>query len=163
EPEESTRELYRQLVRTAGGGGEVGARPMAPGQAAISAGGGAGLALVGRATELAALESCLQRALDVGGRVAVISGEARVRQTGLLGGLGAAASATGRRVVVGHCCETEQPLPFRPWIDALRDEEPALDAAQLGGLTAAARAQLAGLFAELSSHRSETGIPGDDH
>src|SRR5262245_13827229 len=162
EPEESTRELYRQLVRTAGGGREPGTRSSAPGPAAISAGGGTGVALVGRAAERAALESCLQRALDGGGRVAVISGEAGVGKTRLLEELAIVAAGAGLRVVVGHCFETEQPLPFRPWIDALRDERPALDATRLADLTPAARAQLAGLFSELSAHGSESGIPADD-
>ncbi len=163
EPEESTREIYRQLVRTAADGAGPGARSARSGQAATTTGGSAGIALVGRAAELSALENSLQRVLDGHGRVAVISGEAGVGKTRLLEELESVAAVAGVRVVVGHCFETEQPLPFRPWIDALRDEQPALDTARLADLSAAARAQLARLFSELSPRGSESGVLADDH
>jgi DNA-binding SARP family transcriptional activator len=164
EPEESTRALYRQLLRGAPGD------PSALDRFAESSDGGAWLAagvtrgpLIGRAPALEALERSLERALDGVARVALISGEAGIGKTRLLEALGDAATARGARVLLGRCYETEQPLPFRPWVDVLRGERPSLEPVALAGLTAGARAQLARLFAELPPSAESRDILADDH
>ncbi len=164
EPEESTRALYRQLLRGAPGD------PSALDRFAESSDGGAWLAagvtrgpLIGRAPALEALERSLERALDGGARVVLISGEAGIGKTRLLEALGDAATARGARVLLGRCYETEQPLPFRPWVDVLRGERPSLEPVALAGLTAGARAQLARLFAELPPSAESRDILADDH
>src|SRR5262245_15880261 len=164
EPDEPTRALYRQLLRGAP------AEPSAIDRFPTSGDGGAWLAagvtrgpLIGRATALEKLERSLDLALDGGARVALISGEAGIGKTRLLEALGDAAAARGARVLLGRCYETEQPLPFRPWVDLLRGERQSLEPDALTGLTTGARAQLARLFSELPPSAESRDILADDH
>src|SRR5262249_36103436 len=55
----------------------------------------------------------------------------------------------GGRVLVGQCHESDQALPFGPWVDLLRTARAELGP-ELGGLTPAWRAELARLLPELS-------------
>src|SRR5262249_62092900 len=119
--------------------------------------------LIGRATAREALEASLGRALDDGARVALISGEAGIGKARPLEARGGAPAARGARVLLGRCYETEQPLPFRPWVDVLRGERPSLEPDALAGLTTGARAQLARLFAELPPSAESRDILSDDH
>jgi DNA-binding SARP family transcriptional activator len=164
EPEESTRALYRQLLRGASGDPGVLDRFAESSDGGVWLGAGVTRGpLIGRATALEALERSLERALDGGARVALISGEAGIGKTRLLEALGDAAAARGARVLLGRCYETEQPLPFRPWVDVLRGERSSLEPVALASLTAGARAQLARLFAELPPSAESRDIPADDH
>jgi DNA-binding SARP family transcriptional activator len=163
EPEEPTRELYRNILRSAGrddgpsargaAAGGLGLRPAAPGALGE---------LVGRAAPLATLERSLEQTLEAGARVAVVTGEAGIGKTRLLEEIAATAFARGVRVVLGRCYETEQPLPFRPWVDALRGDRPALDPSDLGRLAEGVRAQLGRLFPELPTSATDDGILPND-
>jgi tetratricopeptide (TPR) repeat protein len=164
EPEEETRALYLQLLRAAGG---PGSRPSRPGLPA-AAGSGAGprpteSRLVGRVAELAALSRVLEGALDAGGRVAMVSGEAGVGKTRLLQELAAEARARGVRVLPAWCYETERSLPFRAWVDAFRAEQPALDPALSDRLSPVSRAALARVFPELARPDEPTETESDEH
>jgi DNA-binding SARP family transcriptional activator len=161
EPEEETRALYRELLRGSGVRRPGGAGPRRSPEAAATT----HQALVGRAAELGALRDAFERALDHGARVAVVSGEAGIGKTRLLEELTVEAAARGARVLSAWCYETERGLPFRPWIDAFRGEQPALDSALAAALGPAARVSLARVFPELARppsrrRRSRTSTAG---
>src|SRR6185295_11738446 len=86
--------------------------------------------------------------LGRGGLVAV-SGEAGIGKSRLIQDLGGRAVALGCRVVVGRCFESEQILPFAPWVGVLRSEamRPALSEVTAGDPRR--RAELARLLPEL--------------
>ncbi len=60
-----------------------------------------------------------------------------------------AAAGAGVRILLGRCHETEQALPLRPWVEALRGERSALDPGLRDRLAATTSAQLGRLFPEL--------------
>jgi DNA-binding SARP family transcriptional activator len=157
EPEEQTRDLYRELLRGKPSGSS-GARRFPEGGAA-----GFRPALVGRAPELAALRDALDRALDHGARVALVTGEAGIGKTRLLEELGTEAAARGARVLSAWCYETERSLPLRPWIDAFRAEQAALDPALAAALGPVARVSLARVFSELARPDTPAETESSEH
>ncbi|HYE92570.1 MAG TPA: AAA family ATPase, partial [Terriglobales bacterium] len=105
--------------------------------------------LVGRDTELVALRERLTLAARGKGQVAVITGEAGIGKSRLVAELASDASARGIRVLLGRAHETEQILPFRPWIDALRAGRALVDL-DGGARARATRTELVRLFPELA-------------
>jgi DNA-binding SARP family transcriptional activator len=103
-------------------------------------------ALVGRARELALLERGLEAGWAGEGRVALLVGEAGVGKTRLLEELVALASTRGATLIRGRCFESEQVLPFAPWVDALRGHAALADGALRNSLTPALRAALSRLL-----------------
>jgi DNA-binding SARP family transcriptional activator len=163
EPEEETRQLYQDLL----------SRPPAASSAETSNGvpetstlyrGVAAQAidgpLIGRDAELAHL-----RPIVTGhgnrGRVVILVGEAGVGKTRLVSELTACADAAGRRVLLGRCHESEQILPFAPWLSVLKAARVTGDEAQLGGLPAPMRRELGRLLPELWSRADEDGSAAD--
>ncbi|MGH7303252.1 MAG: ATP-binding protein, partial [Candidatus Rokuibacteriota bacterium] len=112
--------------------------------------------LVGREGELGRLRQRLRVAWHGRGQMILVTGEAGVGKTRLVEELAAAASAQGARVLLGRGHETEQILPFRPWIDALRAGR-ALEAAG----TSRGRAELARLFPELATPETQPPITAE--
>jgi DNA-binding SARP family transcriptional activator len=163
EPEEKTRALYRELLR--GAGGSPGARRRAVASPPGSPGGGttAHPALVGRAAELGALRDALEQALDHGARVAVVTGEAGIGKSRLVEELRAEAAARGARLLWAWCYETERSLPFRPWVDAFRAEQAALDPVLVAGLRPVSRGSLARVFPELARPDEPMDVESDRH
>ncbi|MGY1606637.1 helix-turn-helix transcriptional regulator [Geodermatophilus sp. SYSU D00700] len=77
--------------------------------------------LVGRAGELAELESAVERAVAGRGSAVLVAGDAGVGKSRLLDELAARAAARGLRVLVGHCVDLgEVGLPYLPFVDLLR-------------------------------------------
>ena len=106
--------------------------------------------LVGRELDLGRLRDALQAAWTGRTRLVAVIGEAGIGKSRLAAELGVEAQRAGGRVLVGHCHESEQVLPFAPWIDALRegglvDEKEILDA-----LGPAWRAELSRLLPEIA-------------
>jgi hypothetical protein len=164
EPEELTRELYRKVLR---GPGDSPAQPVPPG-AARSLGHQPSTVtrghFVGRTAALDALERSLETTLDGGGRVTLVSGEAGSGKTRLLEEFTAAATARGIRVALGRCYETEQPLPFRPWLDTLRVDGVTLAPELRDTMSELARAALVRLFPELGRpDERPAATTGDEH
>jgi len=156
EPEEETRQLYSEILRTTGGE-RAGARPAA----AVSQAAGARAAeapMIGRDADLDRLRASLARMLDQGGATVLVSGEAGIGKTRLIHEFAADALARGVRVVLGRCHETEQALPLHPWIEALRGDRLALDPALRSRLGAGAGAQLVRVFPELSGVQEQPGL-----
>lgn len=132
EPEEATKALYREILRSPGGASPApeDPAPAANGTTAIprlavSSGIASPLSsaeapLIGRQRELSQLTALLNDAWAGGRRLVVIVGEAGVGKSRLAAGVGARALQQGGQVLLGRCYESEQSLPFSAWIDAFR-------------------------------------------
>jgi tetratricopeptide (TPR) repeat protein len=146
-PEPATTELYRRI-----GARKTRSAPVATRRsprAAANRFASDVTPLVGRGPERARLERALADArLGRGGFMAV-SGEAGIGKSRLIQDLGTRAGALGCRVVVGRCFESEQVLPFAPWVGVLRSEamRPALS--EVTTREPRSRAELARLLPEL--------------
>ena len=75
--------------------------------------------VVGRDTELAALDALLTDVIAAKGRVALVGGDAGLGKSALLRRFLEMARSRGARVLVGECTEVEARRPFGPVIDAL--------------------------------------------
>ncbi len=117
--------------------------------------------LVGRREELARLQDILNEACGGSGRTVVVLGEAGIGKTRLLEEL--ATLQRDGRLVVGRCYETEQILPFGPWVEALRAGLGLLDPAALEGLEPVWRAELARLLPELADPDLFAPGPAEDY
>jgi DNA-binding SARP family transcriptional activator len=150
DPERETRELYRSILRER----EAVAAHKVPAAWTHDT------PLVGRDADLAMLETALGAALDGGGRAALVLGEAGIGKSRLVAELASRAASRGARVLAGHCHETEQTVPFRSWIEALRSGIDLADPALAGALPPSHRFELARLFSELGAPPAGGG---DDH
>ncbi len=143
EPEPETTELYLEILRSSAPAGVAAAADEPPRPAGE-------IPLIGRDAELVALRDALDEARQGRGRLVLISGEAGIGKTRLLAELRVEAAARGTRVLLGHCHQTEQVLPFRPLIDCLRTGGLAGDSTLLAQLSPATRTDLARLLPELA-------------
>jgi DNA-binding SARP family transcriptional activator len=162
QPEVETRAVRQDVLRTP-------ARPVraADGGAATSAAAPAALArpdvaprdvpLVGREAEMARIEEALDRTWAGDGLALGLDGEAGIGKSRLAAEAAARAQRRGGRVLVGRCYETEQILPYGPWLDALRSAGIARDAALLDGLGPVWRAELARLLPEAAGAEFPAG------
>ena len=81
---------------------------------------GSGIPLVGRRTELAALESALSAAAAGRARAVLLAGDAGVGKSRLLAELTTRARADGVTVLTGRCLDVERAgLPYLPFVEAL--------------------------------------------
>ena len=101
---------------------------------------------------MAGFQQALDQARAGRGSVVALVGEAGVGKTRLIAELAADVEHRGERVLIGRCYESEQILPFGPWLDALRASHVLAD---LGGMAPAWRAELGRLLPELA----EPGAP----
>jgi DNA-binding SARP family transcriptional activator/tetratricopeptide (TPR) repeat protein len=157
EPEPATTTLYRQIDTRKTRSAPVATRGSQ--DAAVIRFASDVTPLVGRGLERARLERALADAqLGRGGFVAV-SGEAGIGKSRLIQDLGTRAGALGCRIVVGRCFESEQVLPFAPWVGVLRSEamRPALS--EVTSSDPRRRAELARLLPELG--RGDAGPEGN--
>src|SRR2546425_3782026 len=106
--------------------------------------------LVGRETEVARLHDALAEAWTGGGRVVAVIGEAGIGKSRLLAELAAEAGRRGGGILLGRAYESEQILPFGPWVGALRDAGVLTDPQLLADLESAWRTELALLSPELA-------------
>jgi hypothetical protein len=144
EPEPETKRLYLGILeRAAPATGATRGAALATGRAAPPA---TDAPLVGRQVELTRLRRRLDAARRGAGQVILVTGEAGVGKSRLLEEMTSAAVARGTRLLGGRAWETEQILPFQPWVDAFRAGR-ALDAMR----EPAGRAELARLFPELGA------------
>ncbi len=119
--------------------------------------------LVGRQAELAQLQQVLDQARQGRGHLVTVCGEAGIGKSRLIQELAVRAEAAGGRVVVGRCFESEQVLPFGPWVGILRSEaiRAALDEVAEGD--APHRRELARLLPELGGRGTELPAGGEDY
>ena len=93
--------------------------------------------LVGRATELSALDAALRRAEDGTPTIVLIGGDAGLGKTRLIDEFAAGARQSGARVLIGGCVDLGgEGVPYGPFLEALRalgrELEPDALAALLG-------------------------------
>jgi len=163
EPETETKQLYQEILRqrparvlTAGkpSGGPVGlpvrgaarARPEVP---------AAETPLVGREPEIGRLREALARAWAGHGQVAVVLGEAGIGKSRLIAELVGDAVERGGHVLLGGGHESDQILPFGPWVDCFRTGQVTQDLEVLQSLGPVWRAELARLLPDLEVPGSE--------
>src|SRR5262249_49861218 len=125
EPEPATRQLYQEILRRRPPL-ETTAEPMTEGDSLPFAASrrrpltmAADTPLMGRDEELARLRGLLADAEGGLGRLVALVGEAGVGKTRLVAELTAAVSEVSGWVLIGRGHESEQILPFGPWVDAL--------------------------------------------
>ncbi len=157
EPEDETRRLYQDILLTP---------PDPPSRAPRTQGGPdpvvAEAPLIGREAHAARLQQAREAAWGGRGQVAVVLGEAGIGKSRLVETLIADALAHQGRVLLGRAYETDQTLPFGPWLDALRTARVVQELQERGRLGPARRAELARLFPELGDpplHAPEDHVP----
>lgn len=156
EPEAETQQLYQEILRQRVIQPEppVGSAPAGPASAgpaareAAVAGPDAEIPLVGRTAELARLQELLAAAVAGRGHTVAVIGDAGIGKSRLVAELVEKAFRRRARVLLGRSYESEQILPFGPWIDVLRAGHAALKASE-PTLAPAWRAELARLLPEL--------------
>jgi DNA-binding SARP family transcriptional activator len=141
EPEQETQRLYQEVLKQQ----FRRASRVRPGEIRTET------PLVGRESELARLRAALADAGRGQGRAVILTGETGVGKSRLVEELAAEAARIGARLLLGHCHETEQILPFRPWIDALRAGQVLADLKRLRTPNPVWIAELARLFPELAA------------
>jgi DNA-binding SARP family transcriptional activator len=163
EPEEETRQLYQDLLSRPPAAPSAEASNGVPETTTVHRGVTAQAIagpLIGRDAELAHL-----RPMVTGhgsrGRVVILVGEAGVGKTRLVSELTARAEAAGRRILLGCCHESEQILPFAPWLSVLKAARVTGDEAQLGRLPAPMRRELSRLLPELRSRDDDAASAAD--
>jgi DNA-binding SARP family transcriptional activator len=173
QPEEKTKALYREILQSPGvaasasegsapAGRQVTATPgVAASPGVVPSLSSAEAPLIGRRRELSELTALLNHAWAGGRRLAVIVGEAGVGKSRLAAGLGALALKRGGRVLLGRSYESEQSLPFSPWIDALRGARLAANDDVVGALSPVWRSELARLLPELADGALVPANPAD--
>ncbi|MGH7334247.1 MAG: BTAD domain-containing putative transcriptional regulator, partial [Candidatus Rokuibacteriota bacterium] len=117
EPEPPTKRLYLEIIQQTSAPRPTGRRPAAPARPSVAA---ADAPIVGRESELARARARLRLASRGEGQVLFVTGEAGIGKSRLIEELVATAATHGARVLLGRAHESEQILPFQPWVDAFR-------------------------------------------
>ena len=168
EPEEETRALYRDILRTRrtrlppDSGDPVTASepdvapdvrrlPPPPRMPASET------ELIGRDAELSHLRDALAAACAGRGRLVAIVGDAGVGKSRLVDELLGMAERAGARSLVGRAFESEQILPFAPWVDAFRSGGVADDRMLMTSIEPVWRAELAHLLPEIETQEAARG------
>jgi DNA-binding SARP family transcriptional activator len=149
EPDAETKALYREILRERPQSrvpveDPRPARPTAEAPATDNE-----TMLIGRAMESASLLAALSAARSGSGGVTVVVGEAGIGKSRLVAELIGEATRHGVTILLGRAYESEQILPFGPWVDALRAGRVPEDADLLQRLGPALRVELARLLPEL--------------
>jgi DNA-binding CsgD family transcriptional regulator len=112
--------------------------------------------LVGRAEEVALLDSAVADLTHGEWKVVELVGEPGIGKTRLLGELASRAGDRGQLVLSGFATEFERDQPFRVWVNALDDYVRSLDPRLLDLLDGDTRAELATVFPSLSRRVRES-------
>ena len=154
QPATETRDLYFEVLRsgTSAATAQAGAAPLAP---ALSL---SETALIGRQEEFARLLQAMEAAAAGSGSFVALVGEAGIGKSRLVAELVEQIRLMPQDVLVGHCYDAEQILPYQAWRDALlplsggaavrrlsADKQAAL-AALMPGVSSSGRASKAGLL-----------------
>ena len=161
DPEEESRRLYEEILRRhpAEPSGDA---PDGPEPRELGAVVSAEAPLTGREAEMSRLRAMVAEADPRQGRVVVLLGEAGVGKTRLVAELDARAHALGRRVLSGRCYESEQILPFAPWLEILRGAWSLADERWRADLPVPVARELGRLLPEIGA--KDTGAaPGPEY
>jgi tetratricopeptide (TPR) repeat protein len=110
---------------------------------------------------MAQLRTALAEAVSGQGRVLAFVGAAGVGKTRLVTELAAEVPADSTRVLIGRCHESEQILPFGPWVDALGAGHVQEDRQWFQTLPLPIRRELGRLLPQLGPGESESATPRD--
>lgn len=149
EPDAETKALYQEILRERRPAAMLVERVAPSGAAPDARTGSRETTLIGRIGESATLNAALDAAASGRGGVAVVLGEAGIGKSRLVAELVGEAAGQGVTVLLGRAFESEQILPFAPWVDALRAGRIADDADALARLGAPVQSELARLMPEL--------------
>jgi hypothetical protein len=156
EPEAETRDLYQALLQNlqvqqigAVAPGSTLAASSSPEERSPISDDAHRMQLVGRDRELTLLRQAFEGASRSSGRVIALIGEAGIGKTRLAQEFARSVVERGGRVLLGRCYESEQILPFGPWVDAVRRGR-VLDLPEASGLDRIWRIELARLFPEIA-------------
>ena len=157
EPDRQTKELYQEILATRPPSAveeESRAPAISPVSAAIplmSEPQAHEPPLVGREREVQLLGRILDQTWSGQGLVVAITGEAGIGKSRVADEVLTEARRRGGLILVARCHETEQILPFAPWVNAFRELPPDRLAEALTGLRPAWRIELGRLLPELAS------------
>jgi ATP/maltotriose-dependent transcriptional regulator MalT len=115
--------------------------------------------LVGREKELQVLEELLVQTRAGPSRFAVVTGEAGIGKSCVLGELVRRAAASGWLVLEGRATELERVYPFGLFVDALDGYLAALDDRAKARLTAEELGDLAAIFPTMRALRPQAALP----
>jgi len=165
EPEAETKQLYwrllqRQADETARHRGSIGATRSGWSASALDDRGEP--RLTGRDAELMRLRRHLAEAGRGRGRLVMILGEAGIGKSRVVSALLSDGMQRGFRPLVGRCYQSEQILPFGPWIGALRAAAIASELEVLTGLDSVWRGELARLLPETGEPASPSPARSPD-
>jgi len=160
EPEMETKRLYLEILQRAAPAGRARAGAAGASRPSRTV---AETPLIGREAEASRLRQSMRAAWRGHGHVVFVKGEAGIGKSRLVDELATAAHADGARVLVGRAHESEQILPFRPWVDALRTSRVVADVANGIVGSRAARGELARLFPELAGGAPPPPITADNY
>jgi len=162
EPEPETKRLYLEILQRTvpprGHGARAGAAAAA--RPAMSA---ADAPLIGRDAELERLRQRLRTAWRGRGHAVLVTGEPGIGKSRLVEELAVAATSEGGRVLFGRAHESEQILPFRPWMEALRTGRAIAQLAEDVTGRQQIRSDLARLFPELTAGEAPPPITADSY
>ncbi len=169
DPAPATQQLYADIVRDAVLAGAPETMPRSVASVAPSRGTAAWITSltasprVGRCEQLSALDRVLaDTRCGTGGLVALV-GEAGIGKSRLGAEFACRAAAQNFRILLGRCHESEQILPFSPWIDGLRSAGLEPSSAAVVALDATRRSAFAALLPELSPGSDEGERREIDH
>ena len=164
EPEEETRRLYQEIV-TRPPAARSTARPDRAAEPRHDSSAGRAVApLIGRDAEVERLRMALAESERGQGRVLAVLGEAGVGKSRLVAELIASAAPAGYAIMLGRCHESEQALPFAPWLDILKAARPLADAEWLAALAPALRRELGRLLVDFAPGAvADAGTPAPDY
>src|SRR6185369_12672577 len=159
EPETETKTLYQEILRQRPRRASTGPSMTRPAVNTIERQTpGVETELIGRSAEIERLLAELDGAARGAGRVVAVVGEAGIGKSRLVTELANAAGRRDMTVCVGRSYESEQILPFGPWVGALRTGQLSNDSELLAALPAALRPELARLLPEMKAAADrETG------
>jgi len=104
---------------------------------------------VGRSDEIARFDASLEAAVGGAGQTVVVGGEAGVGKTKLVRDAQTRASARGARVLIGLTRQSDEGLPYAPFVSAIRSGFHGLDRDELSRVLQRSAPDLAELFPEL--------------
>jgi DNA-binding SARP family transcriptional activator len=168
EPEVETQHLYQQILRQRPSRSEEPLRtrssdsiPAAPHAHSTPFQAAGETPLTGREDELARLETALKAALAGRGQLVAVLGEAGIGKTRLLVELASLAAQQGMAILVGHAYESEQILPYGPWIDAFRSTGLLSDMTILDTLNPGVRAEIVRLVPALGDRSASVSMASE--
>ncbi|MBC6461796.1 helix-turn-helix transcriptional regulator [Actinomadura sp. HBU206391] len=113
--------------------------------------------LIGRATELGLLVRALDKAASGQAGVVLVSGDAGVGKTRLVGELAEVARSRGHTVLIGQCAELGESMPYLPLADALWGASRAPETASFLLEALRARPVLSRLLPDGDADRADPG------